>query len=69
MRTKKHLIATSIYGAFALALLSPTTSGAQDGFDSVDVPEGQTAAQLQTLVAPIALYPDPLVAQILQAST
>jgi hypothetical protein len=28
-----------------------------------------TAAQLDTLVAPIALYPDPLVAQILPAST
>lgn len=69
MRTKKHLIATSIYGAFALTLLSSTSTFAQDGFDSVDVAEGQTAAQLQTLVAPIALYPDPLVAQILQAST
>jgi hypothetical protein len=29
----------------------------------------QTAAQLQQLVAPIALYPDSLVAQILAAST
>ena len=28
-----------------------------------------TAAQLQQLVAPIALYPDPLLAQILMAST
>src|SRR4030095_11184495 len=29
----------------------------------------QTASQLQALVAPIALYPDSLVAQILTAST
>src|SRR5271170_4018250 len=29
----------------------------------------QTAAELQALVAPIALYPDALVAQILSAST
>jgi hypothetical protein len=40
-----------------------------DGVDAVDVFGGQTSVQLQSLVAPIALYPDPLVAQILQAST
>ena len=32
-------------------------------------PAPQSAAELQSLVAPIALYPDPLVAQILTAST
>ena len=72
MRGTRQLLVTSIYGAVTFSLLgafSPTTVAAQDGFDSVDVSQGQTSAQLQTLVAPIALYPDPLVAQILQAST
>jgi hypothetical protein len=32
-------------------------------------PAPQSAAELQALVAPIALYPDALVAQILTAST
>jgi len=41
---------------------SPAPTGAGDS-------EPQTAEQLQALVAPIALYPDPLVAQILGAST
>jgi hypothetical protein len=52
-----------------LGAISPASVVAQDGFDSVDVSQGQTSTQLQTLVAPIALYPDPLVAQVLQAST
>ena len=72
MRTNARVLFTSIYGALALALFSaasPDATFAQDGIDSVDVSQGQTSAQLQTLVAPIALYPDPLVAQILQAST
>lgn len=72
MRTKSNLVRKSLYGALTLALVaagSPCTTVAQNGIDSVDVSRGQTSAQLQTLVAPIALYPDPLVAQILQAST
>jgi len=72
MRRKRPLIATSMCGALAVAMLgaiSPASVVAQDGFDSVDVSQGQTSTQLQTLVAPIALYPDPLVAQVLQAST
>lgn len=54
-----------------LALLSAPiafTAVAQSGFDSVNV-AGESPTQLQALVAPIALYPDPLVAQVLQAST
>lgn len=72
MGTNTHLLAKTIYGAFALTLVAAGSPGlvvAQNGIDSVDVSQGQTSAQLQTLVAPIALYPDPLVAQILQAST
>jgi hypothetical protein len=37
--------------------------------DDPTAPAAQSAAQLQALVAPIALYPDSLVAQILTAST
>ena len=43
----------------------PVQSGAQPAVQAAP----QTAAQLQQLVAPIALYPDALVAQILAAST
>lgn len=70
MRT--HLLSLSTVGAVACALLvGPLAERAvaQNGIDSVDVAVAQSPAQLQTLVAPIALYPDPLVAQILQAST
>lgn len=42
---------------------------AQDSLFSKPASQGVPSTQLQTLVAPIALYPDPLVAQILQAST
>ncbi len=69
---RSYLLVGAMYGAVTAALfgvVSPGTVVAQDGFDSVDVSQGQSSAQLQSLVAPIALYPDPLVAQILQAST
>ena len=72
IQCKSYLLVGSMYSAIALSLLggtSPITAFAQDGFDSVDVSQAQSSAQLQSLVAPIALYPDPLVAQILQAST
>ncbi|MCC6742790.1 MAG: DUF3300 domain-containing protein [Acidobacteria bacterium] len=55
---------TRRWGAFAagivltLAMLAPAPAHAQ-----------QSAAELETLVAPIALYPDPLLAQVLPAST
>lgn len=70
MRT--HLLSLSTVGALACMLLVgslPERAVAQNGIDSVDVAVAQSPTQLQTLVAPIALYPDPLVAQILQAST
>jgi len=47
----------------AQGALSTSESGAREA-----AAPAQTAAQLQQLVAPIALYPDPLVAQILAAS-
>jgi hypothetical protein len=51
--------------ALAFALAAP-------GLGAVQAPPPypqQTASQLQQLVAPIALYPDPLVAQVLAAAT
>ena len=72
MKTIENLVVKTVYGALTLALVaavSPSSAVAQDGIDSVDTSQGQASAQLQSLVAPIALYPDPLVAQILQAAT
>jgi hypothetical protein len=50
------------YAAFARTAVSQASSSSQD---STPIP----ADQLDSLVAPIALYPDPLLAQILAAST
>lgn len=57
-----------------VALSSPTaysgqTSSPSTGNNSPIEAAPQTASELQALVAPIALYPDSLVAQILTAST
>src|SRR5689334_22010525 len=52
-----------IVGTFALESNTQTAApGAQS-------PDGQSAEQLEQLVAPIALYPDALVAQVLAGST
>jgi uncharacterized membrane protein YgcG len=45
----------------------PTSTDSSSGYAGQGTP--QTAAELQSLVAPIALYPDALVAQILNAAT
>src|SRR3984957_11381723 len=60
-------LTTPIDGAAAMqaqTTASPTTTPDYSGQGTP-----QTAAELQALVAPIALYPDALVAQILSAST
>lgn len=60
------------YGAALLALLvmsTPLSIRAEEVLDAGDFAQAQTTSQLQTLVAPIALYPDPLLAEILQAAT
>ena len=60
------LVTTSsqiLYGYQTAAAPPPADSG------SPTDPAPQSAAELQSLVAPIALYPDALVAQILTAST
>ncbi len=51
------------------AMESQTTAPPQTASDYSGQGTPQTAAELQALVAPIALYPDALVAQILSAST
>jgi hypothetical protein len=55
-------------GIIAVMVLVPLTAAPQP---APAVPSGPalTAEQLDQLVAPIALYPDPLVAQIMMAAT
>src|SRR5262245_52469049 len=53
------------YAAFARAALPNAQAPASSSQDSTPIP----ADQLDSLVAPIALYPDPLLAQVLAAST
>jgi uncharacterized membrane protein YgcG len=71
--TKKFLSALLSFVLLAASSRSlhgyqTTTSPPSDSGNPTD-PAPQSAAELQALVAPIALYPDALVAQILTAST
>src|SRR5579872_4736830 len=52
----------------ALFLLSPTVAAAQTSDSGSNAPQ-LTNAQLDQLVAPIALYPDPLLSEVLMAAT
>jgi hypothetical protein len=63
-------VATSLLVIYSLQIL-PEATGQTPGTDTSNPTEGapQSANQLQGLVAPIALYPDSLVAQILTAAT
>jgi len=61
MRTSRH--------GFALALIAVLVCGQPSPALSQTGGAPAAASQLDKLVAPIALYPDPLVAQILPAST
>jgi uncharacterized protein DUF3300 len=67
------LLLATAPGAFAAAADQPTASSSSVQATSVQAAPVQTAPQtpeqLQQLVAPIALYPDALVAQILAAAT
>jgi len=55
-----------VIALLALAILLPGKAFAQDDYMSV---EPFTASELDTLLANIALYPDPLLVQVLAAST
>ena len=54
--------------AFILCVMAPDPAQAQDKGDQ-NQNQNLSAAQLEQLVAPIALYPDSLLAQVLMAST
>jgi uncharacterized membrane protein YgcG len=69
-------LASAILTLVLISFSSETVSGLQTPPDAPSVDTGnpaegapQSASELQALVAPIALYPDSLVAQILTAST
>jgi hypothetical protein len=77
MRTKDAHKALSVTLSLLLIITSPQASVGYQATTS-DTPQSsgtttdsapQSASQLQALVAPIALYPDALVAQVLAAST
>jgi hypothetical protein len=61
------VLTTPIDAGAAMALQSQTPAPPSSDYSGQGAP--QTAAELEALVAPIALYPDALVAQILSAST
>src|SRR5271156_5926044 len=71
----KQILACVLALSLLLPLLPQTVSAAQDDAQAQAQPSQappytqQTPEQLQQLVAPIALYPDSLVAQVLAAST
>src|SRR5262249_19666872 len=65
-RDIKTILAPAI-GVILLALLSSAQSDVVPGGTADPAP--MSASQLQALVAPIALYPDQLVAEILAAAT
>src|SRR5499433_1674029 len=57
-------------GAFLVALLlTPAAAAAQTDQGAAPAPAPFNNEQLEQIVAPIALYPDPLIAQILMAAT
>ncbi len=61
----------SILGLVVTALLFAPASGTSSAFaqDSTDTASSFSSEELEQIVAPIALYPDSLVSQILMAST
>src|SRR5262249_50971872 len=68
-RLPKHRVGR-LLGAFLVALLlMPAAAAAQTDQGAAPAPAPFHNEQLEQIVAPIALYPDPLVAQILMAST
>lgn len=58
----------TLMNVLALALVSLTAQAQQQAAPPPSAPPLKSAAELEKLVAPIALYPDPLIATILPAS-
>jgi uncharacterized membrane protein YgcG len=70
MMSAKRTLTVTIVGFMVLSAGSVRTLAVQQAdVGQTTQPSQQTAAELQQLVAPFALYPDALVAQILAAST
>ena len=76
IRAAKQLLSCALALALVFPMLPQTLSAGQDQDQQAPTQSSQappytqqTADQLQQLVAPIALYPDSLVAQVLAAST
>jgi len=69
LRTIQGLIAANVLFAGSLASLNGQEANSTTDTENPTEGAQQSAKQLQALVAPIALYPDSLVAQILSAST
>ena len=76
IRAAKQLLSCALALALVFPMLPQTLSAGQDQDQQAPAQPSQappytqqTADQLQQLVAPIALYPDSLVAQVLAAST
>ena len=67
-RQIQSVVAASLL-AFQSHTLYSQTSGQSSGLGNPTEAASQSASELQALVAPIALYPDSLVAQVLTAST
>ena len=68
-RLPKHPFARLLSVLLFALLLTPAVAAAQTDQGAAPAPAPFNNEQLEQIVAPIALYPDPLVAQILMAST
>jgi len=60
---------TAVVSAFLILPALPPTAWAQNSSTAQTTNQVLSEAEIASLVAPIALYPDPLVAQLLMAST
>lgn len=69
VRLPSRLLASLISAALALPISTPLVFAQGSSNQPQSGASQLTQAQLAALVAPIALYPDPLVAQVLMAST
>ncbi len=66
-RVPSRLIASLLTAALTLPVAAPVAYAQNSGSQQQAAKLSQ--AQLEALVAPIALYPDPLISQVLMAST